>query len=109
MVLIPEPSSSTDPMASILSDSTPGLTVRDFHASFGAKTESSAARRRGRSRESHHATSDPEAEVGRRRLHRLLQAGRLQLIGRTEIKYLEGLGDARQEEAIKSVGSYRLC
>ena len=32
-----------------------------------------------------------------------------QLIGRTEIKYLEGLDRARHQEAVKSISSHRLC
>ncbi len=96
-------------MAPISSDSTPSLTVRDFHASFGARPSLRLL-----------AGGDGlENRITSPRIQKLglafagytgyLQQGRLQLIGRTEIKYLEGLDSARYQEAIKSISSYRLC
>ncbi len=96
-------------MVSISSDSTPSLTVRDFHASFGAKP--SLRLLAGRDGLENRITSPRIQKLGLAfaGYTGYLQEGRLQLIGRTEIKYLEGLESARYKEAIKSIGSYRLC
>ena len=96
-------------MVSISSDSTPSLTVRDFHASFGSRPSLQLIA----------GGEGLENRITSPRIQKLglafagytgyLQEGRLQLVGRTELKYLEGLDSEQRWEAIRSISSYKLC